>query len=270
MSPQPPATVSNSTAASADDTPKSRGGFPVAKVVVLALLVVGIGLGIAFRDQLSLAALAEREADLKAFQDAYPVAVYGIAFAIYVAVTGLSLPGAAVLTLVMGWFFGAVAGTILVSFASTAGATVAFLVSRFLLRDTIQSKFGDKLKWFNEQLDRDGPFFLFTMRLVPLVPFFVINAVMGLTRIKVSTFWWVSQVGMLAGTAVYVYAGSAVPDLTTLANEGVNAVFTPAFLTQITIAFVLLGVFPLAAKKLVSVLKPKTAGAAPHENGAAV
>ncbi|MEM9185785.1 MAG: TVP38/TMEM64 family protein [Planctomycetota bacterium] len=248
----------------------AKPGFPLAKVLVLALLVAGIGLGIAFRDQLSLSALAERETELKAFKDAYPVAVYGIAFAIYVAVTGLSLPGAAVLTLVMGWFFGPVAGLVLVSFASTTGATVAFLFSRFLLRDTIQSKFGDKLAWFNEQLDRDGPFFLFTMRLVPLVPFFVINAVMGLTRIKVGTFWWVSQLGMLAGTAVYVYAGSAVPDLATLADEGVNAVFTPAFLTQVTIAFALLGAFPLAAKKVVELLRPKAAEPAAGENGAAV
>ncbi|MEM8864302.1 MAG: TVP38/TMEM64 family protein [Planctomycetota bacterium] len=252
---------------------KSEGGFPLAKVLVLALLVIGIGVGIAFRDQLSLSALAEQESQLLAFKESNPVAVYAIAFAVYVAVTGLSLPGAAVLTLVMGWFFGVVAGTILVSFASTAGATIAFLFSRFLLRDTIQNKFGDKLTWFNEQLDRDGPFFLFTLRLVPLVPFFVINAVMGLTRIKTATFWWVSQLGMLAGTFVYVYAGSAVPNLTTLAEEGVNAVFTPSFLLQITIAFGLLGTFPLAAKKAVDWLKPKSdeAVAPPAtKNGAAV
>ncbi|MEM6799076.1 MAG: VTT domain-containing protein, partial [Planctomycetota bacterium] len=178
------------------------------------------------------------------------------------------------LTLLMGWYFGVVRGTVLVSFASTAGATIAFLFSRFLLRDTIQSKFGEKLRWFNEQFDKDGAFFLFTLRLVPVVPFFLINALMGLTRIKTATFWWVSQVGMLAGTAVYVYAGSAVPNLTTLANEGVNAVFTASFLRNITIAFALLGAFPLVAKKVVEAVRPKSdepaANGAANGNGAAV
>jgi len=242
------------------DSPKNSSNA-LAKIVVFALLVVGIGLGVAFREHISLAALAERESQLKSFQQQHPVAVYGVAFAVYVAVTGLSLPGAAALTLLMGWYFGIVRGVVLVSFASTAGATIAFLTSRFLLRDAFQNKFGDRLKWFNEQLDRDGPFFLFTLRLVPLVPFFVINAVMGLTRIKTITFWWVSQLGMLAGTIVYVYAGSRVPDLTTLANEGATAFFTGSTLIQITLAFALLGIFPLATKKLLAWLKPQSATA---------
>lgn len=252
-------TPPNEVAVETDDP--SAGGVPWAKIAVLGLLLGGVTLGVIYRDSLSLSALAEREAELKAFQQEHPIAVYGIAFAVYVTATGLSLPGAAALTLLMGWYFGVVRGTVLVSFASTAGATVAFLFSRFLFRDAIQSKFGDKLKWFNEQLDRDGPFFLFTLRLVPLVPFFVINAVMGLTRIKTATFWWVSQLGMLAGTAVFVYAGSQVPDLTTLANEGAGAVFTPTRLLQITIAFALLGILPLASKKLIEFLKPSGEGA---------
>ena len=234
-------------------------GVPWSKIVVFLILAAGIGLGVVFRDSLTLTALAEREAELKAFQAEHPVAVYGIAFAVYVAITGLSLPGAAALTLLMGWYFGLLRGVILVSFASTAGATIAFLFSRFLLRDAIQNKFGEKLTWFNEQLDKDGPFFLFTLRLVPVVPFFVINAVMGLTRIKTFTFWWVSQLGMLAGTIVYVYAGSQVPNLKALAEEGAGAVFTPARLTQITIAFVLLGVFPLIVKFLLARFRPAPA-----------
>ena len=167
---------------------------------------------------------------------------------VYVVVTGLSLPGAAVLTLVYGWYFGLLRGVVLVSFASTAGATMAFLLSRFLFRDAIQKRFGDRLPSFNQSLEKEGPFFLFTMRLIPAVPFFVINAVMGLTPIRTRTFWWVSQLGMLAGTAVYVYAGSSVPDLQTLADKGIGAVFTPSQLTQIVIAFVLLGVFPLIVR----------------------
>ena len=152
------------------------------------------------------------------------------------------------LTLVFGWYFGFRDALVLVSFASTAGATLAFLLSRFLFRDTIQRRFGDRLASFNESLEREGPFYLFTLRLIPAVPFFVINAVMGLTPLKVWTFWWVSQVGMLAGTVVYVYAGSSVPNLDTLAEHGINAVFTPAQMTQIIGAFVLLGTFPLIVR----------------------
>ncbi len=230
---------------------------PWGNIAAFVLLFAGIGWGVAYHDSLSLAVLAERETELKAFQQEHPVAVYGIAFAVYVAVTGLSLPGAAALTLLMGWYFGLLRGVVLVSFASTAGATVAFLLSRFLLREAIQNKFGEKPAWFNEQLDRDGPFFLFTLRLVPLVPFFVINAVMGLTRIKATTFWWVSQLGMLAGTIVYVFAGSRVPDLQTLATEGAGAVFSPKQLLQITSAFVLLGLFPLIVKLLFRRFRPE-------------
>ena len=160
------------------------------------------------------------------------------------------------MSLVIGWYFKLLRGTILVSFASTTGATMAFLLSRYLFRDAIQRKFGERLAVFNEALDREGAFYLFTLRLIPAVPFFVINVVMGLTRISTRTFWWVSQLGMLAGTLVYVYAGSQVPDLQTLAEHGAKAVFSPRQLAQITIAFVLLGVFPIAVKKLVERVRP--------------
>ena len=135
---------------------------------------------------------------------------------------------------------------------------MAFLLSRFLFRDTIQSKFGDRLASFNQSLEKEGPFYLFTLRLIPAVPFFVINAVMGLTPIKTRTFWWVSQLGMLAGTFVYVYAGSSVPNLQTLADKGINAVFTPQQMTQIIGAFVLLGVFPLIVRFAMKSFTPKT------------
>lgn len=222
-----------------------------------------------FGDLLTLQSLAQRESQLLNFQQENPVLVYGITFLVYVVVTGLSLPGAAVLTLVYGWYFGLLRGFILVSFSSTTGATLAFLLSRYLFRNSIQSRFGERLTSFNQALEKEGPFFLFTLRLIPAVPFFIINAVMGLTPIRTLTFWWVSQLGMLAGTLVYVYAGSSVPNLQTLADKGIDAVFTPSQLTQIIIAFVLLGIFPLIVRytmKLINRVKarPET------DNGAVV
>jgi uncharacterized membrane protein YdjX (TVP38/TMEM64 family) len=228
------------------------------KLILLALLAVLIIVGYTqFRETLTLTSLAQKEAQLREVQHQHPVLVYGAAFLLYVMVTGLSLPGATVLTLVYGWYFGVLRGVIVVSFASTTGATLAFLMSRFLFRDAIQRRFGDRLEKFNQALEREGPFFLFTLRLIPAVPFFVINAVMGLTPIRTRTFWWVSQLGMLAGTVVYVYAGSSVPSLRTLAEEGIHAVFTPGQLTQIVAAFALLGLFPLAVRWVV---KPASRG----------
>ena len=229
-------------------TKTGRGGL----FIKIALFAVVVGVIVVaytqFGDALTLSSLAKQESKLRDFQQENPVLVYGVAFLAYVVVTGLSLPGAAVLTLVFGWYFGFRDGLFLVSFASTAGATLAFLLSRFLFRDAIQSKFGKRLESFNESLEREGPFFLFTLRLIPAVPFFVINAVMGLTPIKTWTFWWISQLGMLAGTAVYVYAGSSVPNLQALADDGINAVFNPTQMGQIIGAFVLLGLFPLVVR----------------------
>ena len=213
----------------------------------IVLLSVVAATGVLFwlsRKYLNLDYLSQIEASLQAYYQSHSLVVYILAFVIYVLVTGFSIPGATVMSLIYAWFFGFVRGLILVSFASTAGATMAFLLSRYLFRDWIQNRFGERLKTFDESLDKDGPFYLFTLRLVPVVPFFVINAVMGLTRIRATTFWWVSQLGMLAGTAVYVYAGSRIPDLQTLESQGIKAIFTTSQITQITIAFVLLGLFP--------------------------
>jgi uncharacterized membrane protein YdjX (TVP38/TMEM64 family) len=226
----------------------TSASFPQ-KLALLAVLVAVIAVGyVLVRDRLTLDALATQEARLRELRHAHAVLSYGAAFLLYVVVTGLSLPGATVLTLAYGWFFGLVRGVILVSFASTTGATLAFLLSRYLFREAVESRLGDRLARFNDQLRRDGPFYLFTLRLIPAVPFFVINAVMGLTPIATWTFWWVSQLGMLPGTAVYVYAGSSVPSLETLANAGIGAVFSPGQLTRILIALALLGLFPLAAR----------------------
>lgn len=230
---------------------KSASNSQLQKLVVFAIVVIAaIVIFFLMRKYFSLEYLSQVEANLQTYYDAHPVIVFSLAFVIYVVVTGLSIPGATALSLVYAWFFGFSRGLILISFASTAGATMAFLLSRYLFRDWIQSRFGERLATFNQALDKDGAVYLFTLRLVPAVPFFVINAVMGLTRLRAWTFWWVSQLGMLAGTAVYVYAGSRIPDLQTLQKEGINAIFTTTQLTQFTIAFVLLGVFPLVVKKL--------------------
>jgi len=230
-----------------ENAPRGNKGRKKLLVLGLLLLVVVVA-STQFRDQLSLDYLATKESQLSQFQTDHPVLVYGAAFLVYVTITGLSLPGAVIMSPLYGWYFGLWQSVVLVSFASTAGATVAFLLSRYLLRDGIDQKFGKRLQVFNQSLDKEGPFYLFTLRLIPAMPFFVINVVMGLTRIGTWTFWWVSQLGMLAGTFVYCYVGSRVPDLQTLADEGAQAVFSPRQLLQITSAFVLLGVFPLAVK----------------------
>ncbi|MEZ6057974.1 MAG: VTT domain-containing protein [Planctomycetaceae bacterium] len=220
-------------------------------IKLLILLLVGVIVTVAYvkyGDMLTLNSLAAREAQLREYQTSNPVIVFGVAFLVYVGITGLSLPGAAVLTLVFGWYFQFTRGVVLVSLASTTGATVAFLLSRHLLGSTIQATFGDRLAAFNEALDREGPYYLFSLRLIPAVPFFVINVVMGLTQIKTSTYWWVSQLGMLPGTIVYVYAGSQFPNLKDLAEKGTREILSP----QLFAAFILLGLFPLAVKKLMA------------------
>ena len=167
---------------------------------------------------------------------------------IYIAVTALSLPGAAVLTLAGGALFGLGVGTVAVSFASTIGATLACLVSRFLLREWVQNKFGDKLMTINNGIEKEGAFYLFSLRLVPIFPFFVINLLMGLTRMKLFTFFWVSQIGMFAGTIVYVNAGKELAKI-----DSLSGIMSPGVL----ISFVVLGLFPITVKKLLAFYKTK-------------
>lgn len=245
-----------------------------AKKLALLIAVAGaIGIGyVLLRDVLTLDALATQEARLRELQLQHPIVSYVAAFALYATVTGLSLPGATGLTLVFGWFFGLVRGVILVSFASTTGATLAFLLSRYLFRESIQNRFGDRLAKFNEAFARDGSFFLFTLRLIPAVPFFIINVVMGLTPISTRSYWWVSQLGMLPGTVVYVYAGSSVPSLQLLADDGLGAVFSAGQITPLVIAFALLGLFPLCARWTIRYFSKRSpaddAGPADHPQSA--
>lgn len=191
---------------------------------------------------LTLATLKTQQNHLTAFYDTHPVqalASYGL---LYVAVTALSLPGATILTLAGGAIFGLFWGTVIVSFASTIGASLAFLSARFLFRDAVQAKFGKHLKTINDGIDKEGEFYLFTLRLVPLFPFFMINLLMGLTTLKIRTFYGVSQLGMLAGTLVYVNAGTQLGKLNSL-----SGILSPLLVGS----FVLLGLFPLLAKKLI-------------------
>ncbi|MGE5095750.1 MAG: TVP38/TMEM64 family protein, partial [Betaproteobacteria bacterium] len=210
-----------------------KKGRLVVLVVVVALVVAFFAFDL--KRYFSLEYFQSQRSAIEAYLQAHPVGTALAFFGIYVAVTGLSLPGAAIMTLVAGALFGLLWGTVIVSFASTIGATLAFLVSRFLLRDWVQARFGDKLKPINAGVEREGAFYLFALRLVPAFPFFVINLVMGLTPIRTRTFYWVSQVGMLAGTIVYVYAGTQLGQFRLSAG--------------LILAFVLLGLFPLVAKK---------------------
>jgi len=170
---------------------------------------------------------------------------YGV---LYVLATSLSLPVAAVMTLAGGALFGLWTGTITVSFASTIGATLACVASRFLLRDWVQTKFGEKLKTVNDGIEKEGAFYLFTLRLVPIFPFWLINLVMGLTKMPLRRFYWVSQVGMLPATIVYVNAGKELAKIETL-----SGILSPGLI----ISFAVLGIFPIAAKKMLSFYQRK-------------
>jgi pyruvate/2-oxoglutarate dehydrogenase complex dihydrolipoamide dehydrogenase (E3) component/uncharacterized membrane protein YdjX (TVP38/TMEM64 family) len=219
----------------------------LAVVVVIAALVAAF-FALDLRQYLSLESVKAQSASLESVVRANPLAAAGAFFAIYVAVTGLSLPGAAILTLVAGALFGLLWGTVVVSFASSAGATLAFLASRFLLRDWVQGRFGDRLKPINDGIARDGAFYLLSLRLVPQIPFFVINLVMGLTPIRTWTFYWVSQLGMLAGTIAYVYAGTQLGQVASAGD-----ILSPGLVA----AFLVLALFPLAARKVIDGVKAR-------------
>jgi pyruvate/2-oxoglutarate dehydrogenase complex dihydrolipoamide dehydrogenase (E3) component/uncharacterized membrane protein YdjX (TVP38/TMEM64 family) len=221
-----------------------------ARVVLLVVLVALIAAFFAFdlKQYFSLDLFKQQQAAIDATFQAHPLQTAGIYFAIYVAVTGLSLPGATLMTLVGGAIFGLLWGTMIISFAASIGATLAFLASRFLFRDAIQGKFGDKLAAINRGVEKEGALYLFALRLVPAFPFFVINLVMGLTPMKTRTYYWVSQLGMLAGTIVYVNAGTQIAQIASLAG-----LVSPGLVGS----FVLLGLFPLAAKKVVDGLKAR-------------
>jgi len=197
---------------------------------------------------LSLENFKAQQAEILAAKNAHPLIFIAGFFLTYVTITGLSIPGAAIMTLIAGALFGLVIGVVVVSFASTIGATLAFLGSRYVLRDWVQSKFGERLKAIDDGLAKDGAFYLFTLRLIPVFPFFVINLLMGLTRIRTWTFFWVSQLGMLAGTIVYVNAGTQISQV-----ESTAGLLSPTLIGS----FVLLALFPWAARGLLAVVNSR-------------
>ena len=217
----------------------------IKKIVIVALIGLGV---VAFRyfelgQYLTLDYIKASQEKFQALYLSNRFFVIALYMTVYIAVTALSLPGAAVLTLAGGGLFGLAVGTLVVSFASTIGATLACLASRFLLREWVQNKFGDKLAAINDGIAKEGAFYLFSLRLVPVFPFFVINLLMGLTRMPLRTFFWVSQIGMLAGTVVYVNAGKELAKI-----DSLSGILSPGLLTS----FVVLGLFPITVKKLLA------------------
>ena len=214
--------------------------FAVIAVLVAAYFIFDLG------QYLTLDYLKSQQFEFIKFYQKNQLLTIGVYFGIYIAVTALSLPGAAIMTLAGGAIFGIAMGTLIVSFASTIGATLAFLFSRFLLRNYVQNKFQDKLVSINDGIRKDGAFYLFTLRLIPIFPFFIINLVMGVTPLRTLQFFVVSQIGMLPGTIVYINAGSQIA-----AIDSLSGILSPGLL----LSFALLGIFPLLAKKIVELLK---------------
>jgi uncharacterized membrane protein YdjX (TVP38/TMEM64 family) len=218
------------------------------------LVIAGIGalVAVAYKfglhEKLSLEYLKSSQNEILSEYATNPALVLGIFAAIYIVVTALSLPGAAVLTLGAGGLFGLWVGTVVVSFASTIGATLACMASRFLFRDWVQNKFHSQIQPINEGISKEGAFYLFTLRLIPVFPFFMINLIIGVTPMKLSTFFWVSQVGMLAGTLVFVNAGKELSKI-----ESLSGILSP----NLILSFVILGLFPLITKKIIARIKLK-------------
>ncbi|MBY0583437.1 MAG: FAD-dependent oxidoreductase [Sphingomonas sp.] len=221
------------------------------KRLVILILLAAIAIAYFYFDLGHFLTLDALKASQATFGDHYrqsPVVVIAVFFLIYVAVTGASLPGAAILTLAAGALFGLVIGTVIVSFASSIGATLAFLASRYLFRDAVRGRFGDRLRAIDAGVARDGAFYLFTLRLVPAFPFFLVNLLMGLTTIRAGTFYIVSQLGMLAGTIVFVNAGTQLAGITSL-----SGIASPTLIAS----FVALGIFPWISRAIIGWVKAR-------------
>ena len=217
-------------------------------LVLIAAAAIGLFFHFNLHQLLTLEGLKGSMDQFSQYKEQSPLLVFGGFFLLYVVVTALSLPGAAILTLAAGALFGLVEGLLVASFASTVGATLAFLVSRYLLRDTIKQRFPERLDAIDAGVEKEGGFYLFTLRLVPVFPFFLINLLMGVTAIKAWTFYWVSQIGMLAGTFVFVNAGTQLAQIESL--SGILSL-------DLILSFALLGVFPFIAKGILNVFKKR-------------
>ena len=222
------------------------------KKLLLATLIAIVLILLLFFDvhhYLTLEYLKSSKDKLDVYYQDNPLLVLGTYFVIYLASTAFSLPGAAVLSLAGGALFGLTVGTLVVSFASTIGATLAMLIARVLLREWVKNRFASQMKTINSGMLKEGAFYLFTLRLLPAIPFFVINLVMGLTPLRTVTFFWVSQLGMLPATLIYVNAGSELGKI-----QSIDDIFSP----QLIISFVLLGIFPLLVKKILTAIQTKS------------
>ena len=241
---------------------------PWVKLALAAALAGGLAVAyVALGDRLDKNSIADaleaRQSSLVDWGKARPILMPLTVYAVYAAATAVSLPAAAFLTLAIGWYFrlvygdgaGLAVGVFVVSFASTTGATLAFLASRFFLGDTIRAKFPDRVAKFDESLRKEGPFYLFTLRLIPAVPFWLINVGMGLTPIPVRTYWWVSQLGMLPGTAVFVFAGTRLPGVREIAEQNLFALLWPGPVA----AFALLAAFPWCARLALKTFRGRSA-----------
>jgi uncharacterized membrane protein YdjX (TVP38/TMEM64 family) len=218
-------------------------------VILIVIAAIIVAVKVFHLDQyLTLSSLKGSLDQLKALYENHRLTVIAVYFIVYVLTTSLSIPGASPLSIAGGALFGFWATTIVVSFASTIGATLACFVSRFILRDWIQNKFGDKIAKVNEGIEKEGAFYLFTLRLIPIFPVWMINLVMGLTKMSLFKFYWVSQIGMLPGTMVFVNAGKELAKI-----ESIKGIFSPSLI----ISFALIGIFPLAVKKLVALYRSR-------------
>ncbi len=222
------------------------------KIVLLGVLLVIVIVFFQFDlgQYLTLDYIKAQQQQIDQFYQQHRVLTLLGFFLLYIVITGASLPGAAVMTLAAGAIFGIVNGVVLVSFASTIGASIAFLVSRYLFRESVQSRFARTLNSINAGIDRDGAFYLFALRLVPAFPFFAINLAMGLTSLRLWTFFWVSQLGMLAGTIVYVNAGTQLAQI-----ESASGIFS----SEIILSFLLLAMLPFIGRKIIELIRTRKA-----------
>jgi len=220
----------------------------ILKILLLILVIGAIASFFAFdlQQYATLEYIKQQQNELSKFYSNNKLLVLAAFGFVYVMITALSLPAATVITLLGGAMFGFWLGLVMVSFASTIGATLAFLMSRFLLHDYVQKNYSKQLTKINEGFKKEGAFYLFALRLVPAFPFFMINIVMALVPIKTRTFYWVSQLGMLPGTAVYVYAGTQLAQI-----ESLSDIASPTLIA----AFVILGLFPIVAKKVIGYMR---------------
>lgn len=223
----------------------------IKKIIIVAAIITFIVAYKAFNlgQYLTLSYIKESQVKFQMLYTETPFIVIAVYMVIYILTTSLSLPGAAILTIAGGGLFGLLVGTVVVSFASTIGATLACFVSRFLLRDWVQKKFSDRIRKVNEGIEKEGAFYLFTLRLIPIFPFWMINIVMGLTKMPLYKFYIVSQLGMLPGTIVYVNAGKELAQI-----DSLKGILSPGLI----ISFALIGIFPITMKKILSLYRKKT------------